>query len=321
MKIIVTGVEGQDGYYMCEYILTNTNHFVYGTTYKSCKPLFKSCNYTQINLNLEDKKEISTIIQEILPDQFYHFAGKTDVRTSYSLCSDIFSTNILGYSNILMSIKKYCSECKVFCPGSSEEFGIPIYSPQDFNHPTLPCNSYGISKLSMRHISRVFREKHRLNIVYAILFIHESCRRPERFVASKIVKTLKRIKNGSEEILKIGNIYTKRDWSWAPDIINTIYTHMQKENKDIILGSGVVHTIKDWIDQTCLNLNMKVVWEGNKSIEMKLWSNDYNKYIVEVSDEFYNKENNIPFIADSDYKLPTSFENMIKYMCDHINEN
>ena len=199
-NILITGVTGQDGANMVEYLLKNTNHKIFGMIRRSSNINLSNCqafkNEPRFQFeygDLSDSQSINNIIRKVDPDYFINFAANSFVGCSWQMPEQMFDINSLGVLRCLEAIKNLKPSCRFYSAGSSEEWGNVEYSPQDMKHPLKPRSPYGASKASARHIVKVYRESYNLYAVHGILFNHEGTKRGEEFVTRKITKGVARI--------------------------------------------------------------------------------------------------------------------------------
>lgn len=287
--IIVTGVTGQDGSHMVDYLLENTDHQIYGAVRRLSVnnhdnvPCTDNPRFSLIDLDLTDPHSINRRIKEIKPDYFINFGAQSFVGVSWDTPRQTFETNTLAVLDILESIREYVPHCRFYNAGSSEEFGDVIYSPQDEKHPLRPRSPYGASKASSRHLVKVYRDSYGLYAVQGWLFNHEGTRRGEEFVTRKITKGMARIVksiqgNSSFDPIELGNLDAKRDWSDAEDFIRSVWLMLNQESpKDYVIGSGEAHSIRDFIDICAESANLECYWGGSGVEEKFILSN----YIIE----------------------------------------
>lgn len=297
-KIIITGVTGQDGSHMIDYLLNNTNHKLYGAirrlsvknheniTHLETEPRFKL-----IDMDLNDPHSIRDMIIELKPDYFINFAAQSFVAGSWNYPIQTWDTDANSVLHILESIRRFVPKCRFYNAGSSEEFGDVAYSPQDENHPLLPQSPYGAAKCAARHIVRVYRESYNLFAIQGWLFNHEGVRRGLDFVTRKITHTVARIKlaleKGSEvPTLNLGNIDAKRDWSDAEDFMEGIWLMLNQDKpKNYVLASGKMHTVREFLDTTLKEAGIDFMVKG-KGEEEKYFTVD-GDLIFEVNPKFY----------------------------------
>ena len=310
--VIITGVTGQDGSHMVDYLLKNTNLIIFGGVrrlsiynHSNIKHI-NSDRFHLINFDLNDSNNINKVIEKIQPDYFINFAAQSYVACSWDFAKITWETNCTSVIDILEAIKMYKPTCRLYQAGSSEEFGNVSYSPQDENHPLKPRSPYGASKVASRQIIKVYRESYNLYAIQGWLFNHEGTRRGEDFVTRKITKNVARIynlikKNENINPIELGNIYSKRDWSDAEDFIDGIWKMLNQEiyNKnysgtltEYVFSSNETHTIKEFVELAFKNIDIVGYWKNdtNDNInEIFCYNNNNNKEIilVKINPSFY----------------------------------
>jgi len=298
-KMLVTGVLGQDGANMCEYLLRDPNDKVFGMIRRVSNPNFINCgnfldhpNFQLVYGDLVDEYSIAKLVQEIQPDYFINFAANSFVACSWDMPKQVFDANAVGVMRCLEAVRSYQPKCRFYSAGSSEEFGNVDYSPQDMKHPLKPRSPYGASKCAARHLVKVYRESYDMYAVHGILFNHEGTKRGEEFVTRKITKGVAKIAkaiNNKESFLPIelGNIHSRRDWSDSEDFIEGVWLMLnQKEPKDYLLASGETHTIKEFVEKAFFHADINGYWHGEGVDERYVGSyQDVN--LVVVNPKFY----------------------------------
>lgn len=310
--VIITGVTGQDGSHMVDYLLENTDYIIFGGVrrisvynHSNIKHI-NSDRFHLINFDLNDSNNIYKIIEIVKPDYFINFAAQSYVSCSWDFAKITWETNCTSIIDILEAIKLYKPTCRLYQAGSSEEFGNVCYSPQDENHPLNPRSPYGASKVASRQIIKVYRESYNLYVIQGWLFNHEGIRRGEDFVTRKITKHVANIYNSiknNEEItpIELGNIYAKRDWSDSEDFIDGIWRMLNQDiyNKnynnqplEYVLSSNETHTVKEFIELAFKQININGFWKNNTddNINEKMYYlNDKNEEIllVKINPSFY----------------------------------
>ena len=335
-KVIVTGVTGQVGSYMVDFLLNNTDYEVYGAIRRLSVPNHKNIEHINsdrfhlVEMDLTDEHSIFTTIENIKPDYFINFAANSFVGNSWHMPINHFDVNALGVMRQLEAIRKICPKCRYYNAGSSEEFGDVAYSPQDLKHPARPRSPYGAAKVAARQIVKVWRESYNLFAVQGYLFNHESERRGEEFVTRKITKAVARIKkaieNGEDfQPLELGNLNAKRDWSHAEDFVVAVWLMLNQENpKDYLLASGETHTVREFVEKAFYYSNIDIEdkdafkWEGSEENEV-LYYND--KVVVKVNPDFYRPAEVDLLLGDPSeakenlgWKQKISFDNLIERM-------
>jgi GDPmannose 4,6-dehydratase len=299
-KVIITGVTGQVGSYMADFLLKFTNMKVYGAIRRLSVPNHKNIehikdpNFQLVEMDLGDEHSVFSIIQEIKPDYFINFAANSFVGNSWHMPVNHFDTNTLGVMRQLEAIRKICPKCKYYNAGSSEEFGDVMYTPQDLKHPPRPRSPYGASKVAARQIVKVWRESYNLFAIQGYLFNHESERRGEEFVSRKITKAVARIKKSIEkgeefEPLELGNLESKRDWSHAKDFVRAVWLMLGEEHpKDYLLASGETHTVREFVEKAFEIADFEIEWhEEDNPINTKLIDKNTGKILMKINEEYY----------------------------------
>jgi GDPmannose 4,6-dehydratase len=342
-KVLITGVSGQDGSYMVDYLLENTDHEVYGMVRRSAKPdysnLKKSINnprFKFITGDLCDSQSIQNIVKEVQPDYFINFGAQSFVGSSWQIPEQTFDCVAMGVLRCLEAVRKYAPNCRFYSAGSSEEMGDVIYSPQDLNHPIRPRSPYGAAKAAARHITKVYRDSYGLYAIHSILYNHESERRGEEFVTQKITKNVARIRKQIQdektfEPLELGNVDSKRDWSHAKDFVKGVWLMMNQEKpKEYILSSNETHSIREFVEKAFEYAGLKGVWHGNGvNEEYSATKETVKKFnlrssiLVKINLKFYRPAEVDLLLGDSTparqelgWKPEISFDNLVKCMVD-----
>jgi len=297
-KVVVTGVTGQDGSHMAEYLLKNTNCMVYGTirrlsvtNHENIEHLKKEPRFQLVNLDLTDSFSIRDVIVDLKPDYFINFAAQSFVDGSWDYPIQTWETDANSVLYMLEAIRKFLPNCRFYNAGSSEEFGDVITDPQSEEHPLRPQSPYGAAKAAARHIVRVYRESYDLYAVQGWLFNHEGSRRGKEFVTRKISHGVARIKHAMEKneeipVLRLGNMDAQRDWTDAEDFMSGVWLMMNQDApKNYVLASGKMHTVREFLEETLKNANIKYKILGKDEYEKVLTEDD--KLLVEVDPQFY----------------------------------
>ena len=252
----ITGITGQDGSYLAEYLLSK-GYEVHGIVRRvaledEIHRLWRIRNIIDdVTLHagsLESYASLFNIILKIKPDEVYHLAAQSYVGYSFE---DEFSTlniNINGTHYLLSAVKEFVnSKVKLYFAGSSEMFGQVKETYQNENTEFHPRSSYGISKVTGYYLTKNYREAYNLHASSGILFNHESPRRGFEFVTRKISHAAARIKKGLQKKLKLGNINAKRDWGHAQDYVKAMWLMIQQDNPgDYVIGTGIENSVKDF---------------------------------------------------------------------------
>lgn len=262
-KAIIFGVTGQDGTYLAEFLLKK-GYDVWGASRDSKKTkltnLVKLGIDKQINmvsvLN-DDFQKLSSLINELLPDEIYYLAGQSSVGLSFIEPKETISSNLLGILNVLEVCRLVRKKVKIYYAGSSECFGDThgvAATEETIFHPQSP---YAVSKTSAFWLVDNYRNAYNLFISFGILFNHESPLRSEGFVTQKIVSTAVRISQGSTEKLELGRLDISRDWGWAPEYVEAMWLMLQlDEPEDFVIATGESNTLEQFVDETFSQLRL-----------------------------------------------------------------
>ena len=289
---LITGVTGQDGSYLAELLLTKGYKVHAIIRPKSLeKKIEKFWRIKRIlsdiefhNGNLESYSDIFRIVNKIKPNEIYHLAAQAYDGYSFDNAFYTFRINIETTHGILSSIKNLSVKTKLFFSASSEMFNKN--SKESLNEESIfnPLSAYGISKVIGYHLVKNYRDAYKLHASNGILFNHESPRRGFEFVTRKISHAVARIKKGSKEKLKLGNIQAKRDWGHAKDYVEAMWLILQQENSDdYVIGTGKEHSVEEFakkaFDHVGLNYKDHIVIDKNliRPAEVDTLLADYSK--------------------------------------------
>ena len=343
-NIVITGVTGQDGANMVEYLLQNTNYNIYGVARRASNPNYVNCQkfidnsrFKFIYGDLSDAVSLDGIVQSIKPDYFINFGAQSFVGCSWDIPLQTFDANATGVARCLEAIRRFHPTCRFYSAGSSEEFGDVDYSPQDIQHPIRARSPYGASKAAARHLVKVYRESYSLYAVHGILFNHEGTKRGEEFVTRKISKGVARIYNAIKnnkpfDPINLGNLESKRDWSDSEDFVDGVWKMLnQKTPKDYVLSSDQTHSIREFVELAFSEAKIDGVWHGSGINEEYSVSTKYavskeplSSVLVKVNEKFYRPAeielllgNSLPAREELNWKPKTSFNQLVKKMVDH----
>lgn len=335
--IIITGVTGQDGSFMSDYLLKNTDYEIFGgarrlsvANHEHIEHLRNEPRFHLINFDLTDAHSISQIICQLKPSFFINFAAQSFVKSSWDFPSQTWEANTTSIIHILESIRLHVPNCRFYNAGSSEEFGDVQYSPQDENHPMRPRSPYGASKAAARQLVKVYRESYNLFAIQGWLFNHEGTRRGEEFVTRKITKAVarinKEISNGKGIItpLELGNLNAKRDWTDAEDCVVAVWKMLNQETpKEYVVSYGENHTIKEFVEEAFRIAGIKGHWEGEGVNEKYIWDalSFPDDVLVKINPAFYRPAEVEVLLGDPTkiqrelgWKPQTSFKKLVEKM-------
>ena len=333
---IVTGVTGQDGSYMVDYLLENTDLFVIGGVRRLSVYNHENIRHVNddrfllINFDLIDSHSIARIIEKLQPEFFINLAAQSYVASSWDFARQTWSTNATAVLDILEAIRIHKPSCRLYQAGSSEEFGNVEYTPQDEQHPLKPRSPYGASKAATRQLIKVYRESYNLFAVQGWLFNHESERRGLEFVTRKITHNISRISNCIKnsynfEPLELGNIDAKRDWSHALDFVNGIWKMLNQQfPKDYVLSSNETHTVREFVEKAFKCVSIKGKWVGTGVDEKYVVEDNPDVILVQINKKFYRPAEVDLLLGDStlarkelNWQPKVTFDELIKKMVNH----
>lgn len=253
-KALITGINGQDGSYLAEFLL-DKGYEVHGTLKRNSVAENQTARldniFDKIKLHYADLTDLSSlisVIQKVLPDEVYNLAAQSHVRISFD--QPIYTAQVTGVGtlNVLEAVRLIKPECKIYQASSSEMFGNSIDSDgyQRETTPMNPVSPYGCAKVYSYNICRNYRNSYGMFISNGILFNHESPRRGTNFVTNKVVKEAVKIKLGLTNELKLGNLEATRDWGHAKDYVEAMWIILQQDKSDdFVCATGVSHSVKE----------------------------------------------------------------------------
>ena len=319
-KALLTGITGQDGSYLAEFLIKK-GYEVHGIRRRSSSfntgridHLFKDRHSKDAQLflhygDMTDSSSISSILKSIQPDEIYNLAAQSHVRVSFEEPEYTANADALGTLRILESIRLLglTDKTKFYQASTSELYGLVQETPQNESTPFYPRSPYAAAKLYAYWITINYREAYGIYACNGILFNHESPVRGETFVTRKITRALTQIKLGLQETLHIGNLDAKRDWGHAKDYVESQWLMLQQERpKDYVIATGNQHSVRDFINLVANKLEMKLSWEGEGVNEIGIWENmpkelekKLNKNIIFVDPHFFRPTEVDSLIGDA----------------------
>lgn len=253
MKALITGINGQDGSFLAELLLSK-GYEVHGITRRTSQPLHDNIRHikSQITLHPADMTDAGSLhnaIEKSNPDEIYNLAGMSQVRWSYDVPAMTMDVNCQGLLRIIESVRSLKLDCKIYQACSSEMFGKVKEVPQTETTPFYPRSPYGVSKAAAYYMARVYRESYGMKIYCGMLFNHESERRGEEFLSRKVCKYVASVVNGNTEKLKLGNLDAKRDFGYAKEYVEWIWRIMQHEiPDDFVIATGETHSVREFVE-------------------------------------------------------------------------
>lgn len=294
-KVLITGISGQDGSYLAEFLL-DKNYEVHGLVRRNSNfvdhPNLRNVKGNVIlhNGDLTDSTNLRNVIEKVNPDEIYNLAAQSHVAVSFEVVEYTADVDALGPLRILETIRNLDSQkrIKFYQASTSELFGKVQETPQTEKTPFYPRSPYGCSKLFAHWLTINYRESYDLFACSGILFNHESPRRGESFVTRKISRYLTRMKlNPLMPPLKLGNMDSQRDWGHAKDYVRAMWSMLQQDTpKDYVISMEETHSVREFVEISADLLDMKIEWFGEGIDEIGVDIKTGRK-IVEISREFY----------------------------------
>jgi GDPmannose 4,6-dehydratase len=316
-KAFITGINGQDGSYLAEYLLS-LGYEVHGMVRRNStsenqsarlETAFKSGQIETHYGDLLDQTSIERLLTLIKPDEIYNIAAQSHVRISFDIPQFTVQTNSLGVVNILEAYKRICPNAKFYQASSSEMFGLTVEDDGFQRESSImnPVSPYGCSKVFGYNIVRHYRRAHNLHAVNGILFNHESPRRGSNFVTNKVVKAACSIKLGLQDKLELGNMDSYRDWGHSKDYVKAMHSMLNHDiADDFVVSTMNTHSVREMCDVVFKYLDL-----------------DYRDYVTQ-NPKFLRPEE-LPYLKGDSTKIRETlgwkpeytFEGMMHEMCDH----
>jgi GDPmannose 4,6-dehydratase len=270
MKVLVTGIRGQDGWYLAQQMLAAGNTVV-GTTHEAGPPDLDvgGQRVPLVQLDLADVTQIDRVIATVQPDAVFNYAARA---SSAQLFDDPLGTaaiNGVAVAGLLEAIRRHDPRIR-FCQASSSEiFAGTQVSPQDETTAVVPLNAYGAAKAFADHLVAAYRQTHGLFACSAVLYPHESPRRPVHFLVRKVARAAARIRAGVETSVTLGDLDAVRDWGYAPDYVDAMRRMLQApEPRDYVLGSGQGHTVRQVCEIAFGHVGLD--WQAHVAVDQDL---------------------------------------------------
>ena len=276
-KALITGVTGQDGAYLAEFLLEK-GYEVHGVKRRSSlfntdridhlyqDPHENDRRFILHHGDLTDSSSLVRIIQKVQPDELYNLAAQSHVAVSFEEPEYTANSDAIGALRILEAIRILGLEKKTrfYQASTSELYGLVQETPQKETTPFYPRSPYAVAKLYAYWITVNYRESYGMYACNGILFNHESPLRGETFVTRKITRALARIKLGLQDCLYLGNMDSKRDWGHAKDYVEMQWLMLQQEQaEDFVIATGVQYSVRDFVNAACDEIGIKIRWEGS----------------------------------------------------------
>lgn len=326
---VVTGVTGQDGYYLTEFLLKK-EYKVIGIARRNSRydfnKLTNEINNKNFSIEIADLNDLSSLINIIKDnhvDEIYNLAAQSHVGISFTNPISTTEINALGTLNLLESIRLINKKIKFYQASSSELFGDTTEKFQNEQSPFHPRSPYGCAKLFAFAITKNYREAYGIFASNGILFNHESPRRSINFVTRKVTSSFAKIRNNKLDCLEIGNLDAKRDWGYAKDFVEMIWKMLQHDKPDdFVIATGEVHSVRDMIEVVSKYFDYEIEWKGEGVNEIGVDKKTQNVLVRVNPNHFRPAE--VSYLRGSyskaeselNWKPKTSFEELMHIMCE-----
>ena len=252
---LITGVAGQDGSYLAEFLLSN-NYLVVGMLRRNSqanhpwfRPILEHEHFIPVNGNMQDSSSLWKILEEYRPDEIYNLAAQSHVRVSFDCPEETFDVIAMGTLRLLNAARMLVPNARIYQAGSSEQFGFNPEYPQNEKTAFMPASPYACAKVAAHNICVNYREAYKMFISVGLLHNHESPRRGENFVTRKITKAVANIKVGTQSKLLLGNLDAKRDWGYAKEYVELMWKMLQHSSaEDFVIATGESHSVQEFVE-------------------------------------------------------------------------
>jgi GDPmannose 4,6-dehydratase len=332
-KALITGITGQDGAYLAE-LLIEKGYEVHGIKRRTSlintdriDHLYQDPHETGVRLTLHygdmtDSSSLMHVLQMVQPDEVYNLAAQSHVAVSFEEPEYTANSDALGTLRLLEAIRilGLGKKTRFYQASTSELYGLARETPQTETTPFYPRSPYAVAKLYSYWITVNYREAYGIYACNGILFNHESPTRGETFVTRKITRALSRIRLGLEKCLYLGNLNAKRDWGHAKDYVEMQWLMLQQEKpEDYVIATGEQYSVRDFVNEVCRNLGIKIRWEGNGLDEKG--RDESGKCIVAVDPRYFRPTEVDSLLGDATkartklgWRPRTTFKELVREM-------
>ncbi|MBN1849830.1 MAG: GDP-mannose 4,6-dehydratase [Deltaproteobacteria bacterium] len=321
-KALISGITGQDGAYLAEYLLRK-GYEVHGIKRRSSSfntaridHLYKDPHEDDVRFfmhygDLTDATNLIRIVQEVQPDEIYNLAAQSHVKVSFETAEYTANADALGTLRLLEAIRilNMTDQVRFYQASTSELFGKAQEVPQNEKTPFYPRSPYGVAKLYAYWICVNYREAYDMFACNGILFNHESPIRGETFVSRKITRAVARMKLGLQKTLFLGNLDAKRDWGHAQDYIKAMWKILQQaEPDDYVIATGESHSVREFVELAFQEIGVGIEWNGNEINEYGIVKSIGRKDSYNAD---YLQEGNVVVKIDPKYFRPTEVDTLL----------
>ncbi|MBT4121052.1 MAG: GDP-mannose 4,6-dehydratase [Candidatus Magasanikbacteria bacterium] len=331
-KALITGITGQDGSYLAEFLLKK-GYEVHGIIRRSSSfntdridHIYRDPHEKNVKMflhygDLTDSSNISRVLDKIKPDEIYNLGAQSHVKVSFEIPEYTCNADGLGTLRLIDAIKDKGVDVKFYQAGSSEMFGKVFETPQKETTPFYPRSPYACAKVFAHNICINYRESYDMFICNGLLFNHESPRRGGTFVTKKITNAFAKIKLGKQDKLYLGNLDAKRDWGYAKDYVEAMWLMLQQEKPDdYVVATGETHTVREFVEHSARLLGYEIEWKGSgvdeKGVDLKT-----GKVLIEIDEKYFRPAEVEKLLGDATkakntlgWEPKVKFEELVKLM-------
>lgn len=322
-KALITGITGQDGSYLAEFLLSK-GYEVYGMYRRGSLDVLERIGELRDKIHLVegdliDSTSLVRIIKEVQPDEVYNLAAQSFVPASWTQPIATATMTGLGAANLLESIRIIKPNIRYYQASSSEMFGKVQEVPQTEKTPFYPRSPYGVAKVFAYWTTINYRESYGIYACNGILFNHESPKRGKQFVTRKISHSIAKIKLGHQESFSLGNLDAKRDWGYAGDYVKAMWLMLQQDTpSDYVISTGETHSVKEFVEESFRVVGMPIVWTGKGLDEVGKYN---GKTVISINPKFFRPAEVDLLLGDSskakkelDWEPNVKFKELVEMM-------
>jgi len=333
-KALITGITGQDGSYLSEFLLSK-DYEVHGMIRRSSSfntgridHIYRDPHEKDVRLflhygDLNDASSINKVLRDVRPDEIYNLGAQSHVRVSFDVPEYTGEVDGLGTVRILEGIRETGLNTRFYQASSSELYGKVVETPQKETTPFYPRSPYACAKAYAFYITMNYRESYDMYACNGILFNHESPRRGETFVTRKITRAAARIRLGMQECLYLGNLDAKRDWGFAGDYIEAMWLMLQQEKADdFVIATGKTYMVRTFAEKVFERLGMPLSWEGKGESEKGIDSIT-GRTVIRIDPKYFRPAEVDLLLGDPTkakrelgWEVKTSFDQLVEMMTD-----
>jgi len=331
-KALITGITGQDGSYLAEFLL-DKGYEVHGIIRRSSSfntdridHIYRDPHEKNVKMflhygDLTDSSNIARIIEKIKPDEIYNLGAQSHVKVSFEIPEYTSNADGLGTLRLLDAVKDKGMDVRFYQAGSSEMFGKVLEVPQKETTPFYPRSPYACAKVFSHNICVNYRESYDMFVCNGLLFNHESPRRGGTFVTKKITNAFANIKLGKQDKLYLGNLDAKRDWGYAKDYVEAMWLMLQQEKPDdYVVATGETHTVREFVEHSARLLGYEISWQGSGQDE-KGMNTKTGEVLVVVDSKYFRPAEVDKLLGDATkaknilgWEPKVKFEELVKLM-------